>query len=90
MLGGAPANFAYWATRLGNRGVVASRVGTDALGDEAIDLLTQADVETTYVQRDAAHLTGVVDVELDAAGQARYTIVEGVAWDFSTIMNSGL
>jgi fructokinase len=82
MLGGAPANFAYWSTRLGNRGVVASRVGEDALGNDALALLTQADVETAYIQRDAERPTGTVDVELDASGQARYTIVEDVAWDF--------
>jgi fructokinase len=82
MLGGAPANFAYWATRLGNRGVIASRLGNDALGDEALALLTQADIETAYIQRDAEHPTGTVAVELDARGQARYTIVEDVAWDF--------
>ena len=31
-LGGAPANFAYHAAALGDRGVVASRVGDDDLG----------------------------------------------------------
>ena len=31
-LGGAPANFAYYANLLGNHGIVASRVGIDPLG----------------------------------------------------------
>jgi fructokinase len=34
-LGGAPANFTVMSARLGNRGVIASRVGRDALGEEA-------------------------------------------------------
>ena len=35
---------------------------------------------TDYVQRDPAHPTGTVRVELDQ-GQPTYEIVEGVAWD---------
>jgi sugar/nucleoside kinase (ribokinase family) len=32
VLGGTPANFAYMAQVLGDRGIVASRVGRDELG----------------------------------------------------------
>src|SRR4051812_37769100 len=35
VLGGAPANFAYMTNVLGNQGIVASRIGNDALGCEA-------------------------------------------------------
>ena len=31
-LGGAPANFAFHCQQLGDRGIIASRVGTDELG----------------------------------------------------------
>ena len=34
-LGGAPANFAYMTSLLGDEGLVASRVGNDALGRSA-------------------------------------------------------
>ena len=34
-LGGAPANFSVMSARLGNRAVIASRLGNDALGREA-------------------------------------------------------
>ena len=34
-LGGAPANFAYMTSLLGDEGVVASRVGRDRLGNAA-------------------------------------------------------
>ncbi len=34
-LGGAPANFAYIATLLGDEGIVAGRVGVDARGTDA-------------------------------------------------------
>jgi fructokinase len=81
-LGGAPANFAYITALLGNRGIVASRVGTDDLGRAATDHLTRMGVCTASIQKDAVHPTGTVRVEVDAAGQPRFEIEEGVAWDF--------
>ena len=36
VLGGAPANFAYMTNVLGNEGIVASRIGNDELGREAL------------------------------------------------------
>ena len=80
-LGGAPANFAYQAAALGDRGIVASRVGFDPLGDEICTRLAALSLTTRYVQRDPAHRTGTVRVELDASGQPEFTITEDVAWD---------
>lgn len=80
-LGGAPANFAFHATRLGREGVVASRVGEDELGREIETRLGDLGLSARALQRDPVRPTGVVRVELDAAGQPRYEIVEGVAWD---------
>ena len=81
-LGGAPANFAYMTTVLGDCGVVASRIGDDHLGYEAVDRLEQANVNITQVQHDAAHPTGTARVQLDYDGKPAYTIVENVAWDY--------
>jgi len=81
-LGGAPANFAYISRLLGDRGIVASRVGDDDLGPEAVQRLKSLGVETSYVQRDDSHPTGTVNVQVDRQGQPRFTIHEGVAWDF--------
>jgi fructokinase len=53
-LGGAPSNFAYVSRLLGNRAVVASRVGDDALGREAVERLARFGLETSFIQRDAA------------------------------------
>jgi fructokinase len=80
-LGGAPANFAYMANVLGDRGVVASRVGADALGGEARQAMDRLGITTCYVQGDAFRPTGTVEVHLDAAGQPEFTIAESVAWD---------
>jgi fructokinase len=81
-LGGAPSNFAYISTLLGNEGIVASRIGSDALGNEAIQRLAKLGLETSSIQGDPLHPTGTVQVEVDHAGQPRFEIAEGVAWDF--------
>ena len=80
-LGGAPANFAYMTALLGDRGIVASRVGDDRLGQEAIWQLKSSGLDTSYVQKDAGHETGTVLVRLDSKGQAEYRFSADVAWD---------
>jgi fructokinase len=80
-LGGAPANFAVMAARLGDRGVIASRLGRDKLGDRALDELDELPIDISFVQRDPEHPTGSVGVEI-IEGEPHYTIHEPVAWDF--------
>jgi len=81
-LGGAPANFAYITNLLGDRGLPASRIGSDALGDEALQQMDQLGLDARFVQRDSTHATGTVRVSIDGAAQPRYEICEAVAWDF--------
>jgi fructokinase len=81
-LGGAPANFAYFANLLGNRGVVASRVGSDELGRQAAGRLHQIGSSTECLQYDPTYATGTVEVRVDAAGQPQFEIARPVAWDF--------
>jgi fructokinase len=81
-LGGAPANFAYITSLLGDVGIPASRLGEDALGAEAIHRLGELALSTEFIQKDANHPTGTVKVEVDGTGQPRFEISESVAWDF--------
>jgi fructokinase len=81
-LGGAPANFAYISSLLGDHGIVASRIGTDALGDEAKQRFQRLRLPTDFLQSDSLHPTGNVKVLFDSLGQPRYQISEDVAWDF--------
>lgn len=81
-LGGAPANFAYMTSLLGDDGIVASRVGADALGAEAKQRLGGLGLSTDYVQVDPQHCTGVVNVLVDERGQPSFEIAQPVAWDF--------
>lgn len=84
VLGGAPLNVACHVHALledrGGAAVVASRVGTDALGDAVIDELVRRGLETDYVQRDALHSTSTVTIALKA-GQPTYTFTPDIAWD---------
>ncbi|MDT5294316.1 MAG: fructokinase, partial [Acidobacteriota bacterium] len=81
-LGGAPSNFAYISRLLGNDSVVASRIGSDTLGAEAVARLTRAGVQTAYIQLDAEHPTGTVGVEVGAGGEPRFNVNENSAWDY--------
>src|SRR5215470_9099242 len=81
-LGGAPANFAYMTALLGDRGIVASRVGEDRLGQEAIWQLKASGLDTSQIQRDTAHATGTVLVQVDSKGQAEYKFAADAAWDY--------
>ncbi|HWR14934.1 MAG TPA: carbohydrate kinase [Terriglobales bacterium] len=82
VLGGAPANFAYMANVLGDRGIVASRVGCDELGREACSAMQALGLDTSYVQQDEIHETGSANVSIDPMGQPNFTIKKPVAWDF--------
>jgi fructokinase len=80
-LGGAPANFAYITTLMGGHGIVASRVGQDSRGLEALRRLEELGVDIDHVQTDREHPTGTVNVHVDGNGQPRFEIAQPVAWD---------
>lgn len=80
-LGGAPANFAVMAARLGNHAAILSRVGRDDLGRRAVDGLEPLAVDQSQIQIDREHQTGRVTVQFEN-GQPHYTIHHPSAWDF--------
>ena len=80
-LGGAPANFAYITTLMGDHGIVSSRVGEDSRGLEALRRMEELGLDIDHVQTDREHPTGTVKVELDSKGIARFEIAHPVAWD---------
>ena len=78
-LGGAPANFAYHAGRLGEEGWAVSAVGDDALGREILELVASKGLHSMIAVTDKPTCT--VQVELDDRGVPAYSIMEDVAWD---------
>lgn len=89
-MGGAPANFAYFARALGARGYVVSRVGADSLGRELLARLRQSGLDPRYVQIDRAHPTGTVEIILDSRGKPAYDIKRGVAWEYIAAPSASL
>jgi fructokinase len=81
-LGGAPANFAYITTLMGDQGIVASSVGEDSHGIEALRHLEELGLDIDHVETDRKHPTGTVKVNLDGNGQAQFEFAKAVAWDF--------
>ena len=78
-LGGAPANFAYHASRLGEEGWAVSAIGDDALGREILDIVAEKGLKSLISVTDRP--TGTVQVTLDEHGVPSYNIMEDVAWD---------
>ncbi len=81
--GGAPTNFACSAAGLGSERCdvyLASAVGIDPLGEEALAALVQRNVSTSHVARNHRP-TGQVHVRLDGQGHASYEFEPDAAWD---------
>ncbi len=79
--GGAPCNVAFHAARLGDRGVIVTRVGEDAAGEDLVAFLRERGVDTNHVQRDGTRPTGTVLVTIEDS-EPQYAITEAVAWDY--------
>jgi fructokinase len=67
---------------LGNRAIVASRVGDDELGREVRNSLLRFGITDEFLQTDPAQPTGAVRVEINPEGQPKFEITHPAAWDF--------
>lgn len=81
VLGGAPFNVAWHLRGFGLNPLFISRVGDDALGGQVIDAAQRWGLDTSAIQCDAAHPTGVVRITLDH-GQPTFAILADQAYDF--------
>ena len=80
-LGGAPANVAIHAHRLGAQGFVASAVGHNSLGDDIVGTLKKQGLSTFAIQRCRTHPTGTVRVRLDENGVPQFRCSRDTAFD---------
>jgi fructokinase len=80
-LGGAPTNVAVHLASLGVPTAVATCVGDDQLGREAIRRISARNVNTNYIQSHNSLNTGMVIASIDASGDATYTFDTPAAWD---------
>ena len=79
-LGGAPLNFTYIASLLGDDAIIATRIGNDSLGNQIRNELEARYLEMSGLQIDSKLPTGAVDVSFKN-GQPHYEIREPAAWD---------
>jgi fructokinase len=82
LAGGAPVNVAYHLKMLGKNPAIISRIGSDDLGKELIQLLKNKNIETGLLQTDEVYPTGKVLVKIKENNEPEYEIVKPVAWDF--------
>jgi fructokinase len=81
VLGGAPFNFTYRVSSLGDTGLMVSRLGRDELGREAFDKVVSLGLDTALLQWDEETPTGTVQVSFDARNNPDYVIIPDVAYD---------
>lgn len=86
-LGGAPANFAYHAGRLGADAYIISTIGDDLRGKKAIDELEKRKLTTEAITVSPGHETGYVRADIDEEGIASYHFPDDIAWDNITLSN---
>ena len=80
-LGGAPFNFACRVDSLGDRGIIASRLGRDELGRKAREEIGTLGLDAGLVQWDDERPTGTVPVTVDEKGNPHFIITPDVAYD---------
>lgn len=78
-LGGAPANFAYTASRLGISAALVSAVGRDAMGKKARRLLEEKGLALFLAETDCP--TGHVNVSFREGGIPSYTFAADPAYE---------
>ena len=80
-LGGAALNFAAHIKRLGHEPLLVSAVGTDELGDEAIQAITALGLDASFLQQTARFKTGTAAVRLGPGDQTSFVIERPAAYD---------
>ena len=71
--GGAPANLAVAASKLGAKTAFIGKVGADAFGRYLTDVLNENGVDASHVAVDADHPTTMAVVSVDAAGERDFS-----------------
>lgn len=87
-LGGAVANCSVRLQNLGHKTYFISRLGNDALGIEALNILKEKGLNLELIQIDPSHTSGTVEVVLNDKGEADYTINEFVAYDYIEVTST--
>jgi fructokinase len=79
-LGGAPLNVTFRLTEFKQDALLVSAIGNDDLGEQIKTQISQLGINAT-MKRHSRLRTGVVLVDLQLDGSAKYSIEHPVAWD---------
>jgi fructokinase len=80
-IGGAPFNLASHLAKMGIHSTYISSVGKDVLGEKALKIAKEYNLDTNYISIHSVLSTGKVDVYLNHKGHPKYTIHKDTAWD---------
>lgn len=75
--GGKGANQAVAAARLGGSVKMIGRVGEDQFGEELLQTVTKAGVDTTFIQKDTLAPSGVAFITVDDLGKNTIVVASG-------------
>jgi fructokinase len=79
--GGAPANVSACVSTLGKKSMMLTKLGNDAFGDYIIDVLKNALVDTSYIQRTNKANTGLAFVSLKEDGNRDFSFYRNPSAD---------
>lgn len=79
--GGAPANVAAAISKLGGSSVFLGKVGEDAFGEFLVDVLNEAGVDTSYVQKTKEANTALAFVSLKQDGNRDFSFYRNPSAD---------
>lgn len=82
--GGKGGNQAVAAARLGANVTMVGNLGTDALGDQAIERLKKENINCKQVTRDSEHASGVALISVNRLGENQIVVVPGANETLST------
>lgn len=89
-LGGAALNFAAHIRRLGHEPLLVSAVGTDELGEEAIQAITTLGLDRSFLQKTERFKTGTAAVQLGPSDQTSFVIERPAAYDAVQLSNQDI
>lgn len=81
-IGGCHTNVAAHCAKLGMDTTMVSSVGTDGLGEKAINWMKSIGIRTEYIAKDEIHSTGRVEVDVTDPQNPQYDLLDNVAYDF--------
>ncbi len=81
--GGKGANQAVAAARLGGRVIFVAKVGTDQLGEQAIDGYEKEGIDVSHVVREPSAATGVALILVDDQGENSISVASGANFQWT-------